>query len=207
MQAVQRRQLLPRGGLGRAAVPRRLVLERGESDELGRVRGVPGWFRLRDGVDGSRAVRSGHVHIDHTPIRVRDVRRGRVSGRIGLDGLQGLPGRLVLPSRRIGAAAVLGGHLLEQPESAQRRRLYSVPRRLELQHRLDIEYAVLAWHLHGHHGPIRVPRVHGGQLPGRERLDGVQDLWRRQLLPSRRVGRAAVPGWHLLEQHRSGGRP
>ena len=121
VQALQRRQLLSRGGIGRAAVPRRLVLERGESDEFERVHHLSCWQRLRDGVDGSRAVRSGHVRSDHTPIRVRDVRRGRVSGRIGLDGLQGLPGRLILPSWRVGTAAVLSWHLLEQPQSAQRR--------------------------------------------------------------------------------------
>ena len=132
VQALQRRQLLSRGGIGRAAVPRRLVLERGESDEFGRVQRLSRWQRLRDGVDGSRAVRSGHVRSDHTPIRVRDVRRGRVSGRIELDGLQGLPGRLILPSWRVGTAAVLSWHLLEHCTSQECGRVRSVPGRLVL---------------------------------------------------------------------------
>ena len=132
MQALQRRQLLSRGRVGGAAVPGRLILECGKSDECDRVYCVSARSKLRDGVDGSRAVRSGHVHIDHTPIRVRDVRRGRVSGRIELDGLQGLPGRLILPSWRVGTAAVLSWHLLEHCTSQECGRVRSVPGRLVL---------------------------------------------------------------------------
>ena len=160
-----------------------LVFECGESDELERVHGLSARIVLRDGLDGCRAVRSGHVRIEHAPGRLRHVPCRRVPGRIGLYGVQGLSGWLILPSWRVGATAVLCGHLLEHSEARECRRVHGVSRGLVVLDRFDVEHPLLAWNLHGHHGSIRMPRVHSGQLPGRKRLDRVQDLWRRQLLP------------------------
>ena len=148
MQGLQRRQLLPRGGVGRAAVPGGLVLESGESGEFGRVHGVPARIILRNRVDGSLAVRAWHFRVEHAAGRLRDVPCRRVSGRIGDDGLHGLRDWLVLPSRRVGATALLCGHLLEHPQPSQCLGLHCVPSRIFVLHWLDSSYTVFAWHVH-----------------------------------------------------------
>ena len=102
---------------------------------------------------------------------------------------------------RVGAVAVLGWQLLEQPQPEERLGVHGLPRRLVLLDRLDVARAVLSGDVHGDDGAVGMHRVRRGQLPGRWRVDGMQELHAGQLLPARRVGGAAVPRRDLLEQH------
>ena len=148
MQALQWRQLLSRGRVGGAAVPGGHILKLGESDEFERVHGVSPRIVLCHGVDGARAMRARHVRVERAPSGVCNVSCRRVSGRIGLDGVQGLRDWLVLPGGCVGATALLCGHLLKHPQPSQCLGLHCVPSRIFVLHWLDSSYTVFAWHVH-----------------------------------------------------------
>ena len=199
MQAMQRRQLLSRGRVGGAAVPGRLILECGESDECDRVYCVSARSKLRDGVDGSRAVRARHVRSEHAPSRVRNVPCRRVSERSRLDSLQDVRRGQLLPAGRICTAAVRRGHLFQQPRSWQRVCMHHLPCRKLLLDGVDSADAVRTGHSQRIQWVAYLHELPVGHVPRQYRLDGVQVLHGRPLLPWWVVCAAPVPCWDLFE--------
>ena len=88
----------------------------GGRDGADRLHRLPGRLGVLDGLDGSLAVLAGLVHRDHRAGDMRELHRWRVSGDFWLDGVSGVHGRQLLPSRRVGSAAVRRWQLLEQPQ-------------------------------------------------------------------------------------------
>ena len=116
-------ELLPSWLFGRAAVPRRLLLQSIQPRARKRLSAVPSRFQLHHWLDNALCLRPRHLFGPLTEQDVRNMRSRLVSERAQLDAVPPLPARCLLPCWLGDATAVPGWHELQRERPRFRPRL------------------------------------------------------------------------------------